>query len=134
MWGFGWGVVVLLYMIVFVWLLFEWVWCVLFVIGVLFVLLVLYICCVIFELLCVMFVFVYGDDVLMVGIFDWLVLCMMVVGGLIGVGVYGGYYVIMIWLLIYLKIEWYLLVFGIGMYFVVVIVVFICGCFLSVYL
>ncbi|MDF0505801.1 MFS transporter [Burkholderia cenocepacia] len=133
-WGFGWGAAVLLYMIVFAWLPSEWAWRVLFAIGALPALLVLYIRRAISEPPRATPAPAHRDDAPTVGIFDRSVLRTTVVGGLIGVGAHGGYHAITIWLPTYLKTERHLSVLGTGTYLAVVIVAFICGCFLSAYL
>ncbi|MCA8150272.1 MFS transporter [Burkholderia vietnamiensis] len=133
-WGFGWGAAVLLYMIVFAWLPAEWAWRVLFAIGALPALLVLYIRRAIAEPPRAPPAPAQAADTPTVGIFDRSVLRTTVVGGLIGVGAHGGYHAITIWLPTYLKTERHLSVLGTGAYLAVVIVAFICGCFLSAYL
>ncbi|WP_239511546.1 MFS transporter [Burkholderia sp. JP2-270] len=133
-WGFGWGAAVLLYMIVFAWLPAEWAWRVLFAIGALPALLVLYIRRAIVEPPRAQPAPAQADDTQTVGIFDRSVLRTTVVGGLIGVGAHGGYHAITIWLPTYLKTERHLSVLGTGTYLAVVIVAFICGCFVSAYL
>ncbi|WP_231127777.1 MFS transporter [Burkholderia cepacia] len=133
-WGFGWGAAVLLYMIVFAWLPAEWAWRVLFAIGALPALLVLYIRRAIVEPPRAQPAPAQADDTQTIGIFDRSVLRTTVVGGLIGVGAHGGYHAITIWLPTYLKTERHLSVLGTGTYLAVVIVAFICGCFVSAYL
>jgi len=134
-WGFGWGGAVLLYMLVSVWLPVEWAWRVLFMIGALPALLVLYIRRSISEPpRALPSVTVHADAEPAVGIFDRSVLRATISGGLIGVGAHGGYHAITIWLPTYLKNERHLSVLGTGAYLAVVIVAFICGCFVSAYL
>ncbi|CAB3770049.1 MFS transporter [Burkholderia puraquae] len=135
-WGFGWGAAVLLYMAVFAWLPAEWAWRALFAIGALPALLVLYIRRAIPEPPRAQPARApaHADDAPTVGIFDRSVLRATVVGGLIGVGAHGGYHAITIWLPTYLKTERHLSVLGTGAYLSVVIVAFICGCFVSAYL
>ncbi|VWC51106.1 MFS transporter [Burkholderia lata] len=139
-WGFGWGAAVLLYMLVFAWLPAEWAWRVLFAIGALPALLVLYIRRAIPEppraapVDALAQATTSADDGPTIGIFDRSVVRATVVGGLIGVGAHGGYHAITIWLPTYLKTERHLSVLGTGAYLAVVIVAFICGCFLSAYL
>ncbi|VWC28212.1 MFS transporter [Burkholderia lata] len=135
-WGFGWGAAVLLYMAVFAWLPAEWAWRVLFAIGALPALLVLYIRRAIPEPPRAQpaRAQAHADDAPTVGIFDRSVLRATIVGGLIGVGAHGGYHAITIWLPTYLKTERHLSVLGTGAYLSVVIVAFICGCFVSAYL
>lgn len=133
-WGFGWGAAVLLYMIVFAWLPPEWAWRALFAIGALPALLVLYIRRAIPEPPRAQPTPAQADDAPTVGIFDRSVLRATIVGGLIGVGAHGGYHAITIWLPTYLKTERHLSVLGTGAYLAVVIVAFICGCFVSAYL
>ncbi|VWD10731.1 MFS transporter [Burkholderia lata] len=135
-WGFGWGAAVLLYIAVFAWLPAEWAWRVLFAIGALPALLVLYIRRAIPEPPRAQPARApaHADDAPTVGIFDRSVLRATVVGGLIGVGAHGGYHAITIWLPTYLKTERHLSVLGTGAYLSVVIVAFICGCFVSAYL
>ncbi|ABB11730.1 MFS transporter [Burkholderia lata] len=140
-WGFGWGGAVLLYMLVFAWLPAEWAWRVLFAIGALPALLVLYIRRAIPEppraatpVDASAQATASADEGPTIGIFDRSVVRATVVGGLIGVGAHGGYHAITIWLPTYLKTERHLSVLGTGAYLAVVIVAFICGCFLSAYL
>ncbi|WGY73237.1 MFS transporter [Burkholderia cepacia] len=137
-WGFGWGGAVVLYMLVFAWVPAEWAWRVLFAIGALPALLVLYIRRAIPEpphaTAAQASAQANADEGPTVGIFDRSVLRATVVGGLIGVGAHGGYHAITIWLPTYLKTERHLSVLGTGAYLAVVIVAFICGCFLSAYL
>ncbi|VWB22563.1 MFS transporter [Burkholderia lata] len=139
-WGFGWGAAVLLYMLVFAWLPAEWAWRVLFAIGALPALLVLYIRRAIPEppratpVDASAQATTSADEGPTIGIFDRSVVRATVVGGLIGVGAHGGYHAITIWLPTYLKTERHLSVLGTGAYLAVVIVAFICGCFLSAYL
>ncbi|WP_423368632.1 MFS transporter [Burkholderia sp. LMG 32019] len=139
-WGFGWGGAVLLYMLVFAWLPAEWAWRVLFAIGALPALLVLYIRRAIPEppratpADATAQAKASADEGPTIGIFDRSVVRATVVGGLIGVGAHGGYHAITIWLPTYLKTERHLSVLGTGAYLAVVIVAFICGCFLSAYL
>ncbi|VWB88744.1 MFS transporter [Burkholderia lata] len=140
-WGFGWGGAVLLYMLVFAWLPAEWAWRVLFAIGALPALLVLYIRRAIPEpprattpVDATAQATASADEGPTIGIFDRSVVRATVVGGLIGVGAHGGYHAITIWLPTYLKTERHLSVLGTGAYLAVVIVAFICGCFLSAYL
>ncbi|CAB3749245.1 MFS transporter [Burkholderia sp. MSh2] len=134
-WGFGWGGAVLLYMLVFAWLPAEWAWRMLFAIGALPALLVLYIRRAIPEPPRATPAAAASEgEGPTVGIFDRSVLRATVVGGLIGVGAHGGYHAITIWLPTYLKTERHLSVLGTGAYLAVVIVAFICGCFVSAYL
>lgn len=135
-WGFGWGGAVLLYIAVFAWLPPEWAWRVLFAVGALPALLVLYIRRAVPEPPRALPASAAArpDDASSVGIFDRSVLRATVVGGLIGVGAHGGYHAITIWLPTYLKTERHLSVLGTGAYLAVVIVAFICGCFVSAYL
>ena len=121
-------------MIVFAWLPAEWAWRVLFAIGALPALLVLYIRRAIVEPPRAQPAPAQADDTQTIGIFDRSVLRTTVVGGLIGVGAHGGYHAITIWLPTYLKTERHLSVLGTGTYLAVVIVAFICGCFVSAYL
>jgi MFS family permease len=136
-WGFGWAGAVLLFAIVFSWVSPQWAWRVLFALGALPALLLLYVrrnvpepprdttSATARKL----------DATLPVlGIFDRTVIRTTIVGGLIGLGAHGGYHAITTWLPTYLKTERHLSVLGTGGYLAVVIVAFICGCFLSAWL
>jgi MFS family permease len=135
-WGFGWAGAVLLYAIVFSWVSPQWAWRVLFALGAIPAVLVLYARRNIPE---------PPRDTSaaartleaklpVLGIFDRPVIRTTIVGGLIGLGAHGGYHAITTWLPTYLKTERHLSVLGTGGYLAVVIVAFICGCFMSAWL
>ncbi|WP_083615397.1 MFS transporter [Paraburkholderia sp. SOS3] len=139
-WGFGWAGAVLLYAIVFSSVPPEWAWRVLFALGAIPAVLVLYARRNVPE---------PPRDATgpahdkaptpdsrlpVLGIFDRSVIRTTIVGGMIGLGAHGGYHAITTWLPTYLKTERHLSVLGTGGYLTVVIVAFICGCFVSAWL
>src|SRR6201991_604908 len=132
-WGFGWAGAVLLYAVVFSYVSPEWAWRVLFALGAVPALLVLYVRRNVPEPPRERSATTLTLDAKLpvLGIFDRSVIRTTIVGGLIGLGAHGGYHAITTWLPTYLKTERHLSVLGTGGYLAVVIVAFICGCFVS---
>jgi MFS family permease len=135
-WGFGWAGAVLLYAIVFSWVSPQWAWRVLFALGAIPAVLVLYARRNVPEPPRDTSATTHTLDAKLpvLGIFDRSVIRTTIVGGLIGLGAHGGYHAITTWLPTYLKTQRHLSVLGTGGYLAVVIVAFICGCFVSAWL
>jgi MFS family permease len=140
-WGFGWAGAVLLYAVVFSWVSPEWAWRLLFALGAIPAVLVLYARRNVPEPPRDTTSGGANDkarkldtSLPVLGIFDRSVIRTTIVGGVIGLGAHGGYHAITTWLPTYLKTQRHLSVLGTGGYLAVVIVAFICGCFLSAWL
>ncbi|GAB7522067.1 MFS transporter [Paraburkholderia sp. 2C] len=140
-WGFGWAGAVLLYAVVFSWVSPEWAWRLLFALGAIPAVLVLYARRNVPEPPRDTASGTANDQTRkldaklpVLGIFDRSVIRTTIVGGLIGLGAHGGYHAITTWLPTYLKTQRHLSVLGTGGYLAVVIVAFICGCFVSAWL
>lgn len=135
-WAIGWGLSVIIYTVLFLWLPADLAWRVMFGVGLLPALLVVYVQRNVPESgrhLAARQARKTGGNPLF-GIFSRETLRVTLIGSLLGVGAHGGYYALMTWLPTFLRTERHLSVVGTGWFLAVIIVAFWFGCVVSAYL